>query len=119
MAASMPRRWMKASIALLSPLALLLIQALFLRHGLGKTLFVNQIDVPADTTQVANGGADRGFQRSVLLNHNVGSDLDRAICMGELYRAPRGLEPTRRPRRHAGQRGRNLRDNPRLRKFGF
>src|SRR5262245_19264600 len=119
MPASMPRRWMKASIALLSPLALLLIQALFLRHGVGKTLFVDQIDVPADTTQVANGGADRGFQRSVILNDNAGPDLDRAICMGELYRAPRGLEPTRRPRCHTGQRGRNLRDDPRRRKVGF
>src|ERR1700674_5467291 len=102
MPASIPRRCMKASIALLSPLALLLILALFLRHGVGKNLFVNQIEVPADTAQVANGGADRGFQRSVIMNHNVGSDLDRTICMGKLYRAPRGLEPTRRSGRHTG-----------------
>src|SRR6476661_9764261 len=112
MPASIPRRWMKASIALLSPRALLLILALFLRHRVGKNLFVNQIEVPADTAQVANGGTDRGFQRSVILNGNIGSDLDRATCMGELYCAPGGLEPARRPSRHTGQSGCYLRDNP-------
>src|SRR6185436_14689953 len=119
MPASIPRRWMKASIALLSPLALLLISALFLRHGVGETLFVDQTEVPADTTQVADGGADGGFQHSIIVNGNVGSDLDRAICMGELYRAPGGLEPTRRAGGHARQRCRNLRDDPCLRKLGF
>jgi hypothetical protein len=38
---SMPRRRMKASIALLSPLALLLILALLLRNGVSKCLVVN------------------------------------------------------------------------------
>src|SRR5436190_21293963 len=117
--ASMPRRWMKASIALLSPLALLFISALFVRNGVGKNFFVNQTEVSADAAQIANGGADGSFQRSVILDDNVGPNLDLTICMGKLCRAPRRLEPPGRSGRHAGQCSRNLRDGPRFRKFGF
>ena len=44
------------------------------RDGLGKPLLVDQVEVAANAAQVANGRADRGFQRSVILNDNVGPD---------------------------------------------
>src|SRR5262245_36636903 len=95
MPASTPRRRMKASIALLRPPALLRIHALLLRDGLGKPLLVDQIEVAADAAQVANGRADRGFQGSVILDNNVGPDVDLARRMRELHRAPRRLKPPR------------------------
>src|ERR1700749_1817004 len=98
MPASMPRRRMNASTALLSPFdlfALLLMWALFIRNGVAKNFFVDQIEVSADAAQVANRGADRGFPQSIVLDENVGPDVDLAVRMGKFYRPPRRLESTR------------------------
>ena len=64
MPASMPRRWMKASIALLRPMALLLMMVIFFCDGLGENLVVDQIEIPANASQVADGGSHRSFERS-------------------------------------------------------
>lgn len=90
---------MKASIALSSPLALLLIQALLLRNGGGKPLFVNQIEVSADAAQVANGGADRGFPRSVILDKDVDPELDPTIGVSKM--SFEALTSIRAPNRRA------------------
>src|SRR5947209_11466609 len=119
MSASMPRRWMKASIALLRPLALLFIVALFLRDGLGKSFIVDQIEVSADAAQSACRGSHRCLQRSVLLYDDILSDSDFSIGVGEFDCTPRRLEPARRSGRHASQGGRDLRDCTAFGKFRF
>lgn len=110
MPASMPRRRMKASIALLRPVALLLMMVVFFRDGLGENLMVDQIEIPAHASQVADGGSHRGFERPIVLGDDVGTDPDRPIGVCKLNRSPWRLEPSRRSGCHAGQGCRDLKD---------
>ena len=110
MPASIPRRWMKASIALLRPLALLLMLVLFFRDGLGEKLVIDQIEIPAHASQVADGGSHRRFERPVVLNDDVGTDPDLPIGVCKLNRSPWRLEPSGGSGGHAGQGRRDLRD---------
>src|ERR1700704_2599941 len=95
MPASMPRRWMKASIALLRPMALLFMMVIFFRDGLGENLVVDQIEIPANASQVADGGSHCSFERPVVLGDDVGTDPDLPIGVCKLNRSPWRLEPSR------------------------
>src|SRR3954467_2367251 len=119
MPASMPRRWMKASIALLRPLALLLMMFILVRDGLGENPVVDQIEIAAHAPQVADGGSHCSFERPVVLDNDVGADPDLPIGMCEFNCSPWCLEASRGSGGHAGQRRRDLRDDPSFRQPGF
>src|SRR3954452_9787907 len=111
MPASMPRRWMKASIALLRPVALLLMMFIFVRDGLGENFVVDQLELPAHAPQVAYGGSQCSFERPVVLDNDVGADPDLPIGVCKFNRSPWRLEPAGGSGCHAGQRCRDLRDD--------
>jgi hypothetical protein len=97
MPASMPRRWMKASIALLRPLALLFMMFIFFGDGLGENLAVDQIEIPAHAPQVADRGSHCSFESPVVLDNDVGADPDLPIGVRKFNRSPWRLEPSRDP----------------------
>src|SRR5271154_5982962 len=101
MPASMPRRRMKASIALLRPVALLLIVVRLLRDHLRENLVVDQIEVSAHPAQVPQSGARRSFESPVVIGNDVGPDPDLTVRMGEFDRSPRRLELSRGSGGHA------------------
>src|SRR3977135_1678939 len=103
MPASMPRRWMKASIALLRPVALLLMMVIFFCDDLGENLVVDQIEIPAHASQVADGGSHCSAVRPVVFGDDVGTAPDLPIGMGKLNRSPWRLEPSGGSGGHAGQ----------------
>jgi hypothetical protein len=81
---------MKASIALLRPMALLFMMALFFGDGLGEYLVVDQIQIPAHASQVADGGSTVASSvPSSWATTSVPTLISRSVCVNSI--APHGV----------------------------
>src|ERR1019366_8144792 len=114
----MPCRRANSSIELLR-LDALLFMGFLLGDGLGKRFGVDEIDVSADATQVANGPGDSSFERAVVPPVDVFLEVDVAIRVSELDDTPWRLEGAGGSGGHAGEGGGDLRDCPRFRQLAL